>query len=565
MLASGSTDFDTLAASLSTCEKSKFQGGDLGWMKMSSSTSNEMSDIPPAGGTETGTPAEIINAALFMNKGDLQIVKVFHETTSTFSWSVVQLTDVVTKVSPSLIKRRKDNYLTLKNGMEGLLTKAGPLKYSIETMGCQMNVMDSERMEGALHDLGFVKTENSSESNVVILNTCSIRDHAEQKVYSILGPHALRKRQGQDVSIVVAGCVAQQEGSKLARRFPEIDVVMGPQYSNRLTELLESVADGNQVIATDPIYQMEDTSLARRKSDICAYVNVIYGCNERCTYCVVPNTRGVEQSRTKEAICKEIADLVSHGYKEVTLLGQNIDSWGRDFTPKQKFADLLKACGEVPGIKRVRFLTSHPKYMSRRVVEVVEKNQDILMPCFNIPFQAGDNEILKQMRRGYTRERYLEIVNTIRELLPDAAITGDCIVGFPGETEEQFQETLKLMELVQFEQLNTAAYSPRPHTPAAEWEGQLSEEVKQDRLQRINRLGAEHALARSQRFVGRIMKVLVEDVNVRCPTQVVGRIPHSRLVYFDGSISLKGKVVDVRITEAKPYSLVGELVSSNQD
>jgi len=316
-------------------------------------------------------------------------------------------------------------------------------------------------------------------------------------------------------------------------------------------------------VAVDPAYQSEDTISPKRKSDITAYVNVIYGCNERCTYCVVPNTRGVEQSRTLLAIVKEVSDLVNMGYREITLLGQNIDSWGRDFSPKQKFADLLKAVGEVEGVDRVRFLTSHPKYMSKRVIEAVA-NTASLMPCFNVPFQAGSNIVLQNMKRGYTIERYLEIINNIRTILPDAAITGDCIVGFPGETEEQFQETLEVMKQVKFEQLNTAAYSPRPNTPAAIWENQIPEDVKQDRLQRINRLGAEHALERSTRFVGRIEEVLVEDVNIKNPRQVYGRIPHGRLIYFDGSLQeLKGKIVKVLVTEAKAYSLLGEIVDKN--
>lgn len=231
-------------------------------------------------------------------------------------------------------------------------------------------------------------------------------------------------------------------------------------------------------------------------------------------------------------------------------------------TPKQRFADLLSAVGNVEGLARVRFLTSHPKYMSERVIQAVANNPKI-MPCFNVPFQSGDNEVLKLMRRGYTRERYLEIVHNIRKILPDAAITGDCIVGFPGETEEQFQQTLSLMEEVKFEQLNTAAYSPRPGTPAAQWENQLPEEVKQDRLQRINRLGASHAMDRSLRFVGRVQEVLVEDIDLKNPTQVIGRNPHSRLVYFEGNFSeLKGKIVQVLITDAKAYSLIGRLVDN---
>jgi tRNA-2-methylthio-N6-dimethylallyladenosine synthase len=245
--------------------------------------------------------------------------------------------DVEMKLSPFLLKRKRDRFQSLQNPFSSSSTidednvenKQKKLTYSIDTMGCQMNVADSERIEGQLQDLGYSPTDNSSSASIIILNTCAIREHAETKVYSYLGPHALRKRQGEDLSIIVAGCVAQQEGQDFLRRFPEVDIVMGPQYTNRFSDLLESVFDGNQVVATDPTYQTEDSLTPIRKSTVTAFVNVIYGCNERCTYCVVPTTRGVEQSRTLDAIVKEVSDLVAQGYKEVTLLGQNIDSWGR--------------------------------------------------------------------------------------------------------------------------------------------------------------------------------------------------------------------------------------------
>lgn len=365
-----STNFGQLAMTVSLCEITKANGGDSGWLNTTRSH-----DSPEY---SANLPSELINAACYLNKGDLivlsakkvQIQKTSEDLSqlsgvSDISWHVLQLIDVNTAVNAVLLKRRRDNYKMIKGLSSkpiGEVELIPEMTYSIETMGCQMNSADSERMEGQLHELGYIKSEDSSKASVVILNTCSIRDHAEQKVYSYIGPHALRKRKGDDVSIIVAGCVAQQEGEVLARRFPEVDIVMGPQYANRIGELLESVAEGNQVVATEPIYQMEDNTLSRRKSDITAWVNVIYGCNERCTYCVVPTTRGVEQSRTKEAIIIEIQQLVALGFREVTLLGQNVDSWGRDMSPKQKFADLLSAAADVPGIDRVRFLTSHPKY-----------------------------------------------------------------------------------------------------------------------------------------------------------------------------------------------------------
>jgi tRNA-2-methylthio-N6-dimethylallyladenosine synthase len=426
-------------------------------------------------------------------------------------------------------------------------------------MGCQMNAADAERMEGQLRALGFQRADDPSDAQVLVLNTCSIREHAEAKVYSYLGPHAKRKNAGEDVAIVVAGCVAQQEGEALLRRVPEIDMVMGPQYANRLGDLLEGVFNGNQIVATAPTHIMEDPTQPQRASSVCAWVNVIYGCNERCTYCVVPTTRGSEQSRPADAIRKEIEELVENGYKEVTLLGQNIDSWGRDLEPRGAFAELLREVGSIPGLARMRFVTSHPRYMSPRVIDAVAETP-ALCEMFHIPFQSGDDDILREMGRGYTAARFKEIVAQIRERIPDAAITADAIVGFPGETEEQFENTLKLMEEVQFDQLNTAAYSPRPHTPAALWENQVDESVKKERLQRINRLAGEHALARRQRYLGRLEEVLVEQRNIKDPKQVKGRTRQGCPVFLEGDIDeLKGELVPVRITEAFNYYLVGEM------
>jgi len=282
-----------------------------------------------------------------------------------------------------------------KVGSLAVLLEDGPrsvdLTYKIETMGCQMNSADSERIEGQLTSLGIrplredelmdeiqaqIDIDRGSRTkergrkrrpDVVVLNTCSIRDHAEQKVYSYLGPHAKRKRDGEDVTIIVAGCVAQQEGQSLLRRIPEVDLVMGPQYANRIADHLVDVANGNQVVATEASHIMEDSTKPRRQSQTCAWVNVIYGCNERCTYCIVPTTRGVEQSRPPESILDEVTGLVARGFKEVTLLGQNIDAYGRDMRPKRKFSDLIRAVGAVPGLRRLRFVTSHPRYSTSSV------------------------------------------------------------------------------------------------------------------------------------------------------------------------------------------------------
>ncbi len=440
-------------------------------------------------------------------------------------------------------------------------------RYHITTFGCQMNKADSERMAGILEDMGFEWSEDPNEANLILYNTCTIRDNAEQKVYSYLGRQAKRKHEEPDLTLVVAGCVAQQEGEALLRRVPELDLVMGPQHANRLQDLLEQVFNGNQLVATEPIHVVEDITKPRRDSRVTAWVNVIYGCNERCTYCVVPNVRGVEQSRMPEVIRAEMAQVGQQGYKEVTLLGQNIDAYGRDLPGvtesgrhQHTLTDLLYYVHDVPGIERIRFATSHPRYFTERLIRACAELPKVC-EHFHIPFQSGDNDILKAMSRGYTHEKYRRIINTIREYMPDASISADAIVGFPGETEEQFENTLKLVEDIGFDLLNTAAYSPRPGTPAAVWDNQLSEEVKSDRLQRLNHLVSTKAAQASQRYFGRLEEVLVEDQNPKAPTQVMGRTRGNRLTFFTGDIKeLKGKLVQVKITEVRAFSLTGERI-----
>jgi tRNA-2-methylthio-N6-dimethylallyladenosine synthase len=440
-------------------------------------------------------------------------------------------------------------------------------KYHITTFGCQMNKADSERMAGILETLNFEPSDDPNQADLILYNTCTIRDNAEQKVYSYLGRQAKRKHENPDLILVVAGCVAQQEGEALLRRVPELDLVMGPQHANRLEDLLAQVLDGNQVVATESVRIMEDITKPRRDSQVSAWVNVIYGCNERCTYCVVPGVRGTEQSRTPEAIRTEIEELGRQGYKEVTLLGQNIDAYGRDLpgtTPEGRYqhtlTDLLYYIHDVEGIDRIRFATSHPRYFTERLIRAC---QELPKVCehFHIPFQSGDNDVLKAMSRGYTVEKYRRIIQTIRHLMPDASISADAIVGFPGETEDQFENTLKLVDEIGFDLLNTAAYSPRPGTPAAFWENQVSEDDKNDRLQRLNRLVETHAAERSQRYLGRTEAVLVEAQNPKNSRQVMGRTRGNRLTFFNGSIEeVKGKTVLVKITETRAFSLTGERV-----
>ncbi len=440
--------------------------------------------------------------------------------------------------------------------------------YWITTFGCQMNKADSERMAGILEAMGYREARAELEADLVLYNTCTIRDNAEQKVYSYLGRQAQRKRANPALTLVVAGCVAQQEGEALLRRVPELDLVMGPQHANRLETLLQQVHSGAQVVATEEHHILEDITTARRDSTVCAWVNVIYGCNERCTYCVVPSVRGREQSRLPEAIRLEMEGLVERGFREVTLLGQNIDAYGRDLpgiTPEGRrrhtLTDLLRHVHDVRGIERIRFATSHPRYFTDRLIDACA---DLEKVCehFHIPFQSGDNTVLQAMARGYTVERYRRILERIRERMPDAAISADVIVGFPGETDAQYRRTLALIEEIGFDQVNTAAYSPRPGTPAADWPDQLSEAVKVERLQELNALVERKAKERSYRYAGRIEQILVEGTNPRDPEQVMGRTRTNRLTFFPaaragGGRHQPGDLVEVRIEEVRAFSLSG--------
>ena len=444
--------------------------------------------------------------------------------------------------------------------------------YWITTFGCQMNKADSERMAGILESMGYSEATAELEADLVLYNTCTIRDNAEQKVYSYLGRQAQRKRTNPNLTLVVAGCVAQQEGESLLRRVPELDLVMGPQHANRLDVLLNQVEQGQQVVATEEHHILEDITTARRDSSICGWVNVIYGCNERCTYCVVPSVRGKEQSRLPEAIKLEMEGLAAQGFKEITLLGQNIDAYGRDLpgiTPEGRrqhtLTDLLQFVHDVEGIERIRFATSHPRYFTERLIDACA---DLPKVCehFHVPFQSGDDDVLKAMARGYTVERYRRIIDRIRDRMPDASISADVIVAFPGETDAQYRRTLDLIDEIGFDQVNTAAYSPRPNTPAADWPNQLSEAVKVQRLQEINALVERKAKERSARYAGRTEQVLVEGVNPKQADQVMGRTRTNRLTFFPASRAAgghwqAGDLVDVRIEEVRAFSLSGVALS----
>ncbi len=442
--------------------------------------------------------------------------------------------------------------------------------YWITTFGCQMNKADSERMAGILENIGYTKAIDELHADLVLYNTCTIRDNAEQKVYSYLGKQAKRKHKIPELKLIIAGCLAQQEGASLLRKVPELDLVMGPQHVNNLENLLVKVDSGNQVLATEETYISEDITNARRESSICGWVNIIYGCNERCSYCVVPSVRGREQSRYPNAIKEEIKSLSRNNYKEITLLGQNIDAYGRDLPTsnivgrkENSLTDLLRYIHDIDGISRIRFATSHPRYFSERLIKACFE-LDKVCEHFHIPFQSGNNDILRLMARGYTVEKYKRIIDNIRFLMPHASITADAIVAFPGETEKQYQDTLNLIEDIGFDLVNTAAYSPRPNTPAAQWSNQIPEQVKKERLNELNDLVEQTSRKRNNRYLNKIESILIEGYNPKNNFQLMGRTRTNRLTFVeinqeDNLNQLIGKEIDVKIKEIRSFSLTGEI------
>ncbi|CAN8063513.1 unnamed protein product [Agarophyton chilense] len=544
-----------LATLLSTCEDTRNSAGDTGWIPLPNATW-------PVSSTSNSTEAytayisdELLQNALASRPCSLQRTKV------SYGWEIFEVTDVRHKVQATVLGATREKGFSVNPNMRRTSKKKPsiiPKSFYIQTLGCQMNESDSERMVAELEREGYHQVEDSKKSAIYLINTCALRDHAQQKVYSYLGPHAQRKWDApQEVTLIVAGCVAQLEGEALLSRVPEIDIVMGPQYANRLADVINLYhTSKTQVVAVNPIHIHEDISKPKRSSKLTAWVNVIYGCIERCTYCVVPNTRGLEQSRPMSSIRKEMEALAAEGYREVVLLGQNVDAYGRDLSPKRTFSELLRYVHEVDGIERIRFTTGHPRYISDSLIDTVYELPKV-MEHFHIPPQSGDSKILKAMKRGYTRERYIQIARRIRDKIPDASICADMIVGFPGETEEAFQNTVSMADEVVFDANMVRAYSARPNTNAASLPSQVNEQIKMERLEIMNKKMKHQAELRSRRYLGRCVEVLVDSVNPKRFSEVSGRERTNRVVFCAGGPDLIGKIIEVRVQEAYPFSLRG--------
>ena len=428
-----------------------------------------------------------------------------------------------------------------------------------------MNDHDSSRIASLLEGEAYSRTEEPGQADLIILNTCSIRDKAEHKVYSTLGRLRTLKERNPALIIAVGGCVAQQEGIRLIERFPGIDLVFGPRTLGRFASLLDAVKKGDGPLVDTtlserprlPAYSIgKETSLPQAT----AHVAIMQGCDNFCAYCIVPYVRGREFSRPLDEVLDDVGTIAEEGVKEITLLGQNVNGYGKTLPDKPSFASLLRRIHEIDGIERIRFVTSHPRDFSAELIDTFGRLPK-LCEHLHLPVQAGSDAVLKRMNRGYTRQEYLDKVERLRATRPEIGFSSDIIVGFPGETEKDFQETLALVETVSYDSLFSFRYSPRPGTPAAGFDGELSESVKQERLARLQSFQRRVTFEKNQELVGMEKEVLVTGPNRKESRDLSGRTRCNRVVHFRGPRDLVGRLVSIRIDQANKNSLRGTVIN----
>lgn len=436
-------------------------------------------------------------------------------------------------------------------------------KYMILTYGCQMNEHDSEKMNFMLSQMGYIPSDNIRESDIVIFNTCAVRENAELKVYGKLGHMKTIKKIKPDVKVMVCGCMMQQQHviDEIQKNHRHVDAVFGTHNYHKLPEFIyESYnAKGTIIDVWNIDGQVVEGLRSIRKFDTKAYVNITYGCNNFCTYCIVPYTRGRERSRKPQDIIAEIRALAKDGVKEVTLLGQNVNSYGKTLDEEYTFSRLIRDINEIEGLERIRFMTSHPKDLSDELIYAM-RDCDKVCNYLHLPIQSGSSRVLKKMNRHYTKEQYLTLVEKIRREIPDISFTTDIIVGFPGETEEDFQDTLDVVRQVRYDSAFTFIYSKRSGTPAAEMSEQVDDKIKHERLERLIALVNDIGAQINETYKDKTVQVLVEGPSKTDKTRLMGRTPQSKLVNFDGSDKLVGKLVSVRINDPKRCSLNGIVI-----
>jgi tRNA-2-methylthio-N6-dimethylallyladenosine synthase len=435
------------------------------------------------------------------------------------------------------------------------------LKYYIETWGCQMNEEDSEKLSGMLIPMGYKKTPDKGTADIIIFNTCCVRENAEQKADGNIGALKNMKKQNPNLIIAVTGCMMQQEGmaKHIITKFPFVDIIIGTHNAYKFPEYLRRIQAGETPIVE--IWDKEENIVegipVDRASSIKGFVTIMYGCNNFCTYCIVPYVRGRERSRNPEDIVNEIKNMVEHGYKEITLLGQNVNSYGKGLIPEINFAQLLRKINNIENLERLRFMTSHPKDLSMDVIEAVAEC-DKLCEQIHLPVQSGSTILLKKMNRHYDRQKYLELVKNIKNTIPNVALSTDIIVGFPGETEEDFAQTLSLMEEVKFDSAYTYLYSKRKGTPADEMLDQVPDKVKHERFNRLMQVVNNSSAKKNKEYIGKIVEVLVEGYSKNDESRLTGRTRTGKVVNFEGNYRAIGQLVSVQITDAHSFSLIGE-------
>ena len=460
-----------------------------------------------------------------------------------------------------------DNIIKIKEINEREFEKTGRRKYYYNfVMGCQMNAHDSEKLSGMLNSMGYIETQIETKADFIIYNTCCIRENAENKVYGKLGYLKNYKQKNPNLMIALCGCMMQQESviENIKKRYNHVDIIFGTFNLYKLPELILSrLESGHMIIDIWKEHKeiIEDLpSIRNYKYKAC--VNIMYGCNNFCTYCIVPYVRGRERSRKPEEIISEIKSLVKDGVKEIMLLGQNVNSYGKGLEENITFADLLREVNKIDGLERIRFMTSHPKDLSDELISAMAEC-DKVCKYLHLPIQSGSSDILKKMNRNYTKEKYLALIDKLKKAMPDIFISTDIIIGFPGETEEDFLDTLDVIEKVRFSNAFTFIYSKREGTPAAKMEDQVPEDIIKNRFDRLLKKLNPIVEEVHSPLVGRTFKTLVEEINHQNPLFVTGRLDNMCVVHFEGSKDLVGEFVDVRITQNKGFYLIGEMINEH--
>jgi tRNA-2-methylthio-N6-dimethylallyladenosine synthase len=432
--------------------------------------------------------------------------------------------------------------------------------YYVKTYGCQMNEHDSENIKAILEEMGYRETEEMEQADFILLNTCAIRENAHNKVFGFLGRIKNIKEKRPDVIAGICGCMAQEEVvvEEILNKYNYIDLVFGTHNIHHLPNLLYDILtkEENQIEVFSCEGDIIENMPAKRDSKIKAWVNIMYGCDKFCTYCIVPYTRGKQRSRKPEDIIKEVMQLKEEGYKEVTLLGQNVNAYGKDLEISYKMENLLEDVSKT-GIERIRFVTSHPWDFTDEMIDVIAKYKNI-MPYIHLPLQSGSNKILKLMGRRYTKETYLTLFHKLKDKIPNVSITTDIIVGFPNETEEDFKETLQVVEECQYDSAFTFIFSPRVGTPAAKMEDSIPLEVKEERLRRLNERINFYSKRANDAYLGKTVKVLIEGVSEKDPNKVMGYTETMKLVNVKANTNTIGSIIDVKIIDVKTWSMDGE-------